>query len=379
MRPKIRRPARSEDEAPDLDSQEASAEGVARRGPMRPGGRPAPDLARKRVAPVASQAEELAALEAEESSEIPAGSDGPGNATVYGKHRESTLPMFQRNKAQDLLAAVSEGTDTDRMERRVFRLGLVSSIVLLGGSVLAIVTAMFFFRSRSKPARADDSAPWHSREQLGGAELAEKVAQAQNIAKAFFEASEVEQKRRLILDGEREAAVLGRHYALLGVKEPGQPQLGATKALQTGLTITLLVPVQYPNGDTRVAGVVEKPDGFFLDWRSAITPMALPWEDFLHEKPAEAQLFRVRLLPAEGGQVSGIPSPGSRPFRVQHGDAAPLQAAVPADSRVASELDQKVTATQGKGVWLDLYLKFDPDSAEQTISIVGSVPEKWTF
>ena len=380
MRPKPQRPEPRRELDVDVDRDPAPP--PVRRGPLRPERKGAPDLSLRRLAKrLSGTTDDIEQFDLDDPLA------GVGMATDiperYGKQRDRGLPRFLPNRILNLLAAVTEQTDADLLERRVFKLALFSTVVLLAGTVLAVVGVAFFFRARSihenttttpsviVPAKMPDAVEWEG-----------KLGMARATIQRFFDADDPNEKRALILDGGREGEALRRHHAVTGGREAGRPRLDRAKASQAGDKMICLVPVETTDGMSRVAAVVETSQGFLVDWRSAVTPEPMKWSEFISRKPAEPQLFRVNISAAENSRGGGetANSSGWQVYRLKHPGGSDRLAAARAGSRVAEELDRRLAAAAGKPFGADVHLRFDPSRPpDSALEIAGVLPEKWNL
>jgi hypothetical protein len=375
MRPKPSRPDRNQ----ELDVDPEPAPPPVRRGPVRVESRGAPNLALRRLSERSGAVEDdIERSDVDES--LPPGAPGVEASDPVGKSRDPDLPAFLPNRIIDLMASVVNQTDSDRFERRVFKVARLVACLVLAGLVLVVVT--FAFRSRGRRSSAADSGRPSIIEPVrmpNAADWEARMARARGEVQEFFASSDVGRKCELILDGASESVAVRRHYETTGGKESGRPLLDQAQAKQAGERMILLVPIQIEGGGVRTAAVLETAQGFFLDWRSAVTPESMTLSDFMRLKPAEAQLFRVNAItPADGGTPGGVPA-AWRSFRLQR-DGVELIGATPGGSRVSEDLDRRAAAANGGVFSADLHLRFDPSlPGDGMVRIVGVTPEKWNL
>jgi hypothetical protein len=308
------------------------------------------------------------------------GEPGSEAAGPYGKHRDRGLPQFLPNKLLEVMASATDETDAGRLKRRIFKLGMLSIGLVLGGTVLAVIGLAVFSRGRfSQPAAGSGPSTIAPAKMPDAADWAARSARAREVVQGFFAGSDPERKRELILDGEFEAAALRRHHEVTGGKETGRPLLDQARAVQSGERMIYLVPVEAEGGGIRVAAVLETAQGFFLDWRSAVTPEEMTWSDFVSRKPSEPRLFRVNVAAAAEPATADAGGAEWKAYRLQRAGTEVI-GAVRAGSRVADDIERRQVAAAGKPFSADLHLCFDPAlPAAGMIRIAGVNPEKWNL
>jgi hypothetical protein len=345
-----------------------------RRGPVRPLSKRGPDLAlrhfSKHPGAAGNDIEEFDGARPDANGE----SDAPATP---GRSRDRSLPQFLPNKFLDVMAAATEQTDTARLERRIFRLGIVTMAMVLAAIVVGVIGLAVLSGGRvSGPAAASGASTIAPVKTPDAADWAARSERARTVAREFFDSTDPGRKRELILDGEFEAAALRRHHEVTGGREPGRPLLDQARAVLSGERMVFLVPVETEGGGVRVAAVVETAQGFFLDWRSAVTPETMTWSEFLSRRPTDPASFRVAITAAPAAE--NVESEW-RMYRLERSDGAIIGAAR-AGSRVADDIERLKTAAGGRPASADLHLCFDPSlPSPEMVRIAGITPEKWNL
>jgi hypothetical protein len=260
----------------------------------------------------------------------------------------------------------------ERLDRRVSHaaraLAAVSLIVAVGS---AITTAFLFQSSIPEPASplASDRqsvppAPLQPR--MSPAQSDHAIDQALATLDSFLRSDDA--PARLAVIGSQEP--LPSEFRQNGrVPTLVHSSIDRTSArlVDHGATQFVLVLVTDGHGLPRTAALVQRGDGWQVDWRSLFTPQPADWKSFASRSESAVGEFRVMLSRTKDGTWS-VTRPSESPD--------PVPVTVQSGSRVAWHLATALASSPGAAVPVDLFFQAEPG---RPLNIVDWTRDKWSM
>ncbi len=278
-------------------------------------------------------------------------------------------PAFAPNPMIILLKHLRFHFDPGVVDRRAGLLARALGLTALASVVAFALGASFTYRASSV---ADPAAA--ARSSLSPAEP--PAPTPSGIAASVDEALAA-------LHGFLAADSPGARRAAIGATGPLPPCLAAPGAIDAlaGATVArdqarfhlagpvkfVLVPLTHADGLPHTAAILNRGDGWRVDWRSVITPERVGFREFLASPSPAPSPFRVLLSRAPDGRWS-LAHPRSS------SDLQPVDVA--AHSRVESELAEALASHGGPPLAVDIFLATDP---ARRLHIVDWTKDKWSL
>ena len=254
-------------------------------------------------------------------------------------------------------------------------------ILIGGGCVLALCVAAVLHAMRGAaetktappaPVAVARDAPAPAAAALSDAAF---LALAEPLAGKFLAARSIDELRPLVREPERAAPRMRAHYGGDAVMPAGLSQFNTrANVLREGSFFNLAVRTR--DFEERDMAFVDTPEGLRIDWEGWVGWSAMPWEDFLAEKPTKPTLFRVSLRPVEYYNFGFADDSRWRSYRLdspdgEHSLFGYVERGSPTDSRIQVAPEIKVSP-------YSLYLHFPAEGASRNqVLIERLAAESW--
>lgn len=254
-------------------------------------------------------------------------------------------------------------------------------ILIGGGCVLALLVAAGLHAMRGAPettpappvavaVTTDDTVP-------AAADLSDAafLALAEPLAEKFLTARSVDELLPLVREPERAAPRMRAHYGGDAIVPAGLSQFN-TQVMVMREGRFLNVVVRTGDFEEKVLSYLNTTDGLRIDWESWVGWSAMPWEEFLTEKPTASTFFRVILRPVEYYNFGFSDDSQWRSYRLDSPDGSHslygyVERGSFTDSRIQISPEIKMSA-------YSLYLRFPADRASRNQVLIDRLAaESW--
>ncbi len=231
---------------------------------------------------------------------VPEDETNPPLQRRHGKNRRKAAPP-------EIPSWEIEATRTRHGERRTMKWILIGGIPLFAVIVVAVVFAL---RSPPAPVVPDfvgvATGPDEGESIEEDIELPQVmkrsepsiIGEAEPLARAFLEATDVKQVLPLIHDVETVEPRLRRHYPDGKIEPVGLSAFNTGGGLNYRGSL-VAISVRTREHEQRQLAFVDGPEGLKIDWESWVGWSDMTWEDFIERSPSSPHTFRVVLQQVE--------------------------------------------------------------------------------
>jgi hypothetical protein len=318
----------------------------------------------------AGDADDIDALAADPATLAPVASWDTSDRSATPRIQNQALPALQRNKVVDLLESVHDRDGPAALEHRVSAALRFSAIGALALVVVLVLGSMYYFRA--KPAGGASAARPEPAPVVreSAVDPQAEVAEAELALRGFLAAPGPADRQRLIGAEVPMPAFLGAPGPV-PILEKVRFSSGGARVVRLGPDVAVLFPMIDHSGVERTAALLKRGGSYQVDWRSAVTPEPVAWNEFVAAPAEEPRLFRVELSAGPATAQAG----GLQVHRPT-GSPATVTVSVDPRSRVGEEIHSALLKRGGKPLAADVFLAGTPDGR---LEVVGWTRDKWAL